>query len=215
LLDTEFESDGPLLAPSPPTRAKGWRAFPLWESRADDGFSVKRAPGQRHVALGFGLGDGRAVPALAQGSRALLAQEIRSARGGRYTFTVRASGGGTSAEDYEKLFLANFTCRLLLFRFSDPAKDPRRVDVLASADFRPAFGDGRESRTYAVERFLGSTQPGANFPIGNGLGVAVVVEKTAAGTLRLPEPGPHRAFVRVHSVSLEFNARPRDDSVVV
>ena len=128
---------------------------------------------------------------------------------------MRASGGGTSAEDFADVFLANFTCRLVLFRFADSAKDPRNVVVLGSADFRPAFGDGTDAAAYSVERFLGSTQPGANFAIGNGLGVAVVVEKTSPGELRPCGPGPHTAFVRVHAVALEFDARPRDDTVVV
>jgi hypothetical protein len=210
LLDTDFQSARPLLALAPPTRDKGWRAFPLGEEAASYALSVQRLPNERGVVLGFGLGGGVAVPTMEQGSRGLLAQEIRSARGGHYTFTVRASGGGTSADYFEKVFLANFTCRLLLFRFTDTSKDPRRVTVLASADFQPAFGD---DKVYALDRFLGSTLPGANFAIGNGLGVAVVVEKTSPGTLTLTGPGPHRAFVRIHSASLDFNPRPRDDSV--
>jgi hypothetical protein len=174
---------------------------------------VKRPASEHQIALGFGLGDGVAVGGITQGSRALLAQEIRSARGGQYTFTVRASGGGSSAGYFEKMFLAHFTCRLILFRFTDVAKDPRGVSVLASADFRPTFGDGKSAADYTVERFLGSTQPGANFAIGNGLGVAVVIEKTSGGTLSFTGPGPHRAFVRLHSVSLTFNPRQRDESV--
>jgi hypothetical protein len=211
--DTDFQSDRPLLAPAPLTRDKGWRAFPLWEGVAANALSVKRLAGEHQVVLGFGLGDGAALGGIAQGSRALLAQEIRSARGGHYTFTVRASGGGPSADYFEKLFLAHFTCRLVLFRFTDVSKDPRGVSVLASADFRPAFSDGKMAADYTVERFLGSTQPGANFAIGNGLGVAVVIEKTSGGTLSFPGAGPHRAFVRLHSVSLTFNPRPRDESV--
>jgi hypothetical protein len=213
LLDTDFQSARPLIAPAPPTRDKGWRAFPLWEEASANSLSVKRLAGEGQVVLGFGLGDGAPVATMEKGARALLAQEIRSARGGHYTFTVRAGGGGTSADYYERVFLANFTCRLLLFRFVDAGKDPRRVTVLASADFRPEFGDGKAAGTHSIDRFLGSTQPGANFAIGNGLGVAVVVEKTSPGTLELPGRGPHRAFVRLHGVSLEFDPRPRDDSV--
>jgi hypothetical protein len=141
----------------------------------------------------------------------LLAQEIRNARGGHYTFTVQASGGGTSREFFERTFLPHFTCRLVLFRFADAAKDPSRATILASSYFRPAFGDS--ATTFEVNRFLGSTTPGANFPIGNGLGVAVIVEKTGPGNLALPGPG--QAFLRLHSVTLDFNPRPRDDSVTV
>jgi hypothetical protein len=212
LVDTDFTSDRPLLAPAPLTRAKGWRAAPIWE--AGDALAVRRRVGERQVVLGFGLGNGTAVPALAQGSRAILAQEIRSARGGHYTFTVRASGGGTSEEYFRDVFLTNFTFRLVLFRFADAAKDPRRVQELASAPFQPPFGDADAARAFTVERFLGSTQANVNFAIGNGLGVAVVVEKTSPGALQMAGPGPQRAFVRLHSVSLEFNPRPRDDSVV-
>jgi len=212
LLDTDFQLDR-LLAPAPLTRDKGWRAFPLWDEAIANSLCAKRLAGEHQIALGFGLGDGTAGGAIVQGSRALLAQEIRSARGGRYTFTVQASGGGSSADYFEKVFLAHFTCRLVLFRFTDISKDPRSVSVLASADFRPTFGDGMAATAYTVERFLGSTQPGANFPIGNGLGVAVVVEKTSPGALPFAGPGPHRAFVRLHSVTLDFNPRPRDESV--
>jgi len=85
--------------------------------------------------------------------------------------------------------------------------------VLATADFRPVFGD--TSASFELNRFLGSTQPGANFPIGNGLGVAIIFEKTSPGTLTLPAGGPSQAFVRIHSVGLDFDPRPRDDSVTV
>ncbi len=212
LLDTDFQSTQPLFAPAPLTRNKGWRGFPLWHEAAADALSVKKLAEEHQMLLGFGLGAG-AISALESGARLLLAQEIRSARGGHYTFTVQASGGGVSADYFEQVFLANFTCRLLLFRFTDSSKDPRRVTVLASADFRPTFSDGKTAGTYVINRFLGSTQPGANFAIGNGLGVAIVVEKTSPETLILSGPGPHRAFVRIHSVSLDFSPRPCDDSV--
>jgi hypothetical protein len=213
LLDTDFRSGRALVAPTPLTRERGWRASPRWEEASPNAFSVRRADAGS-IAIGFGQGSG-ATPAIGQGSRALLAQEIRSARGGHFTFTVRASGGGASAEFYEQVFLANFTCRLVLFRFSDTRKDPRDMQVLASADFRPAFGDGTAPGAYTVDRFLGSTTPGANFAIGNGLGVAVVIDKTSPGMLQFPDRTPQQAFVRIHSVALEFNPRPRDDSVTV
>jgi hypothetical protein len=141
-----------------------------------------------------------------QGARAILAQEIRNARGGHYTFTVQASAGGDSREAFDRAF-AHFTCRLILLRYANVNKDPHQGAVLATADFRPTFGD--TPVTYEVNRFLGSTVPGANFPIGNGLGVSVVLEKTSPGTLAWSGT----AFVRLHSVNLDFNPRPRDESV--
>lgn len=214
LLDTDFQSGQALVAPAPLTRARGWRASPLWEASAANAFSVKLTA-QHQVALGFGFGDGGNIPAINQGDRALLAQEIRSARGGQFTFTVRASGGAASADTFERVFLPNFTCRLVLFRFADMNKDPRAAQAFASVDFRPAFSEGSSATTHSVSRFLGSTVPGANFSIGNGLGVAVVVEKTSPGRLQPAGPGPHQGFLRIHSVTLEFNPRPRDDSVTV
>ncbi len=206
--DADFQSGRPLIATTPPTRERGWRASPLWDAATGGAFSVKRTADGR-VALGFGLSAGVPLPTIAQGTRALLAQEIRNARGGHYSFTVEASGGGTSRESFERDFLPNFTCRLVLYRYANASKDPRQATVLAAADFRPTFGD--QATTFEVNRFLGSTQPGANFPIGNGLGVAVVVEKTSPGSLA----SAGVAFLRVHSVTVEFNPRPRDDSVTV
>jgi hypothetical protein len=214
LVDVDFQSGRELLPPAPLTRTRGWRATPLADDAARYGLAVKRAE-ERHVLLGFGLLDASTGVAVPQGTRAVLAQEIRNARGGHYTFTVQASGGGSSAGFFERVFLASFTCRLVLFRFTDAGKDPRNVQVLASADFQPRFGDGTTSAPFTVARFLGSTQPGANFAIGNGLGVAVVVEKTSPGTLRFAASEPIQAFVRIHSALLDFNPRARDDSVVV
>ncbi|HMC63833.1 MAG TPA: DUF1501 domain-containing protein, partial [Gemmataceae bacterium] len=209
LLDVDFQSKRPLVPPAPPSRERGWRASPIWQSGQQNGLAVKivEEP-QRHVALGFGLGGDAPPAAIAGASRAILAQEIRSARSGHYTFTVQASGGGSPAESFEKEFLAHFTCRLVLFRFADVAKDPRRVQELASATFRPEFGSGDEPKKFTLKRFLGSTLPNVNFPIGNGLGVAVVIEKK--DDVKVPES----AFVRIHSVSLDFGPRPRDESVV-
>jgi hypothetical protein len=205
LLDTDFRWER-LVPCSPPSRDKGWRASPIWTG--GDALSAKVADG---VALGFGLSGGAAI-AVPQGARVLLAQGIRSGRGGEYTFTVKASGGGTSAEYFDAVFSKHFTCRLVIFRFADTTLNPEKVQELASAEFRPAFGD--EPKDFTLAKFLGSTTPGANFPIGNGLGVAVVVQKATPGELKTDLRGPHAAFVRIHSVSLAFEARPRNENVI-
>jgi hypothetical protein len=209
LHDTDFSSCRALVPTSPPSRARGWRANPIWNAVSGDAFSV-RVTDQNIAQLGLGMANGTAT-SIAPGSRAILAQEIRSARGGHYTFTVLANGGGTSQEVFERVFLANFACRLILFRYANVNKDPKNVNVLASADFRPTFGD--TPTRYSVDRFLGSTTPGANFAIGNGLGIGIVVEQTSAGALQVPNAT--QAFLRVHSISLEFSPRPRDESVIV
>lgn len=197
LLDTDFVS-GRLSPTIPPSRARGWRAAPIVEGNAF---------GTRHADQSVLLGT-HGPTSVPQGARALLAQEIRSARGGHYTFTVCISGGGSSREEFDRLFI-QCTCRLILFRYANINKDPAQANVLASVDFRPAFG--ATMATFEISRFLGSTVPGANFAIGNGLGVAISIDKTSPGALATTGA----AYLRVHGVDLQFNARPRDESVTV
>ncbi len=142
LLDTAFDADLPLVPPAPPrARRAGGRSHLERGSRR--GLAVRKDAGG--VVIGYGLGDGKP----GTDARCVLAQEIRNARGGHYTFTVRASGEAASADEFEKVFLAHFTCRLVLFRFRDTNKDPRNVDELAAGEFRPAFGKWRASRSIA------------------------------------------------------------------
>ncbi len=106
-----------------------------------------------------------------------------------------------------------FRCRTCCTRRRlRPFKDPRTVSELASAEFRPSFG---KTEAFKVDRFLGSTTPGANFLIGNGLGIAIVIEKKTPGPLTLPKSEPHRAALRIESITLDFSPRVRDESVTV
>jgi hypothetical protein len=201
LLDTDFGPELPLVPAAPPSRDKGWRAFPIGDDRVAAGFVVRKEAGG--VVMEYRQGDAKSA------ARAVLAQEIRNARGGHFTFTVTATGEGTSREAFDHGFLANVTCRLVLFRFRDVNKDPRDAVELASAEFRPAFG---KKERFRVSRFLGSTAAGANFSIGNGLGVALVVEKKTAGNLPASGSGPQRAALRVHSVALDFSPQDRNEN---
>lgn len=206
LLDTHFTAKQALIPPTPPSREKGWRAIPIWNKEAGNTFAARKEP--TGLVLGYGLGEAKGG-VIEAGTRCLVAQEIRNARGGQYTFTIHATGEGSLAEEFEKTFLAHFACRLVLFRFRDMNKDPRNVDELASVEFRPTFG---KAGTFKIDRFLGSSSPGANFPIGNGLGVAIAVEKRSDGALTLAKNEAHRASVRITSVTLEFSAAPRLDN---
>jgi hypothetical protein len=98
-----------------------------------------------------------------------------------------------------------------LFRFANQNKNPLEAEVLASAEFQPAIAEFDHPVEIELSKFLGSVVPGTNFAIGNGLGVAVMVET------RSPlEIGPgEQAFVRLHDVRLDFSPRPRDESVTV
>ena len=196
LLDRDFKWSK-LVPCSPSSRDKGWRANPIWDSKNADAFSVKAANG---VEMGFG----KSCPAIAAGTRLLLAQGIRSARGGEYTFTVRASLGGDGAE----LFAKHFSFWLTIFRFSDVTLNPEKVSELATMEFKPSIGDA--AKPFTLSKFLGTMTPGANFSIGNGLGVSIGVRKSSPGELK-PTAA---AYLRLESVSLGFSARPRNENVV-
>ncbi len=207
LVDTDFRSKFPLVPPAPLSRAKGWRAFPIWAMN-DTGLAVRKGT---ELLVGYGLEGEKVGAVIEAGARAILAQEIRNARGGHYAFAVTVAGVGSSRGEFEKSFLGNYTCRLVLFRFRDTNKDVRAAQELATAEFRPSFG---KTETFKVDKFLGSTVPGTNFPVGNGLGVAIVVEKKTVGVLALPKDEPHWTALRVESVSLDFSPRNRDENVM-
>jgi hypothetical protein len=204
LLDTAFDTKLQLVSLAVPTREKGWRADPIWSAKTAHGLAIRKET--KSVVLGYGMKAGVRVEA---GTRCVLAQEIRNARGGQYTFTIEAIGEASSEDEFVNGLLANFTCRLILFRFRDTNKDPRTANELASTEFRPEHGKvGR----FALRKFLGSRGGGANFPIGNGLGVAVVVQKKTPGQLSFPKDEPHGGAIRIRSAHVEFDAVPRDEN---
>ncbi|HEV3081437.1 MAG TPA: DUF1501 domain-containing protein [Gemmataceae bacterium] len=207
LLDTEFDTRPPLVSLARPTREKGWRADPIWGAKTAHSLAIRKSA--RSVVLGYGLGDAQAGLRIEAGTRCVLAQEIRNARGGQYTFALEALGEASSEDEFVNGFLANFTCRLMLFRFRNTNKDPREAIELAAREFRPEFG---KAARFSLDRFLGSRGGGANFPIGNGLGVAVVVEKKTPGPLTFPPNEPHHSTIRIRSVKLDFSAVPRDEN---
>jgi hypothetical protein len=154
---------------------------------------------------------------IAQGSKAVLTQEVRNPRAGQYTFVVQACGGATTADLFRDAFLKHFACRLLVFGYADGAKDPLRPNGFASKPFTPAFADAKVGRYEAVEltATLKSQDDGA-FQLSKGVGVAVVVEKTSPGELDWSAFGPGAAaFVRIDDADLRFSPRPRNDDVQV
>ena len=206
LLDTEFDTR-PLVSLARPTREKGWRADPIWSAKTAHSLAIRKDA--RSVVMGYGLGDAKAGLRIEAGMRCVLAQEIRNARGGQYTFALEAMGEASSEDEFVNGFLANFTCRLILFRFRNINKDPREAIELAAREFQPEFG---KAGRFSLDRFLGSRGGGVNFAIGNGLGVAVVVEKKTPGQLTFPPNEPHHGAIRIRSVKLDFSAVPRDEN---
>jgi hypothetical protein len=103
----------------------------------------------------------------------------------------------------------------VLFRFADSSKDPRRIQELAALPIRPEYGDLGQARSFTLRQYLGSMASGVNFPIGHGLGVAVVVENVTGAAIGRPSgPTAWSADLRIHDVTLKFSARPRHENKI-
>jgi len=225
LLNTRFTDDVPLFPIDLGSRPKGWRAWPRADQDHDTGMSVKLQPvagsadrpAAKGVAIGVGLFAKSAAARIEQGSYALLAQEMRNPRAGRFVFTVEACGRAANEKEFEEKFLRHFTCRLVLFRYSDQQKDPSKRQELGSETFQPAYDDGSGAHRarFEISRLLDSAKPGENFSIGQGLGVAVVVEKNAGAPLELAGGDPPAAWVEISRAELVFRSRTINDNVTV
>jgi hypothetical protein len=212
LVDIDFAA-GKLLPVTPTSRDKGWRADPIVQTEDATGLFARLVREPRpHALLGVFNSASGSAKALSSGAKIILAQEIKSARGGQYTFTINASGGASSPVVFERWFGRALACRMIIFRFSNSQKNPLAADILASASFEPEFEnlDVDHPKEFTISRFLGSTVGGQNFATGNGLGVAVVIENQSPAELAAGES----AFLRIHSVRLEFQAGARHDNDV-
>jgi hypothetical protein len=222
LLNTDFEADVPLYATDLGSRPKGWRATPRLESAESNEFGIRLIEndaarsfsGEQHVQIGFGMGDGTADVAINKGAQVLLAQEMRSPRAGTYHFNISVCGGGTSRKFFEQTFLKQFTCRLVIYRCAEATKNPAKRQELGSFEFKPTFCDDNKPiwQEFKLSKRLDSATPGSNFSTGLGLGVAVVIEKTAPGVL-LHEGGS--AYLRIDNAAVEFTSRSINDDVKV
>lgn len=217
LLNKNFDDPISLIPVGTGSRLKGWQASPIIRAGSlSDGalaFGVKLAgdPGKKHVTLGYDAG--KAPAALRQGDRALLTQEVRNPRAGKYVFTIQACGAAPSASYYRDVFLKNFTCKLHMFGYSDLKKDPRNVREFASITFQPSFADPKANKLekFELTAILKDQDDGANH-LNKGVGVAVVLEKTSPGVL---DVAGQMAWIHINEVDLAFIARPRNDDVQV
>ena len=210
LVDVDF-SAGELIAVSPSSREKGWRAMP-WP--AVDGSGVRmqlESDPANHLALGFSHPGGDQPLTIPAGTKWMIAQEIRNARGGHYSFSLRYSMAASSPATFTRLWEESVDCRLVLLRYASMEKQPQAASELASQAFRPQSATWSEPAEALVSRFLGSTVPGANFSIGNGLGVGLIVQTRKEIIL---QPG-ESAWLQLRQVRLEFQPRPRDENVTV
>jgi hypothetical protein len=204
LLNTSFSEDAPLLVAGSYGRLRGWQAEPI-TAGPDFGVRLVRPDtGKRHARIGFDAGAGAIAPA----SRALVAQEVRNPRAGRYTLTVRTRVDG-SPEGVAAL-LDGFTFRLVVFGYQSVKKDPRQRREFAVQAFRPA-ADGT-AQDVTLSAVLKSQDDGA-FQLSQGVGVAVVAERVGGAPL-VPEARAG-AYLRIDAAVLNFDPRPRNDDVTV
>ncbi|MEX2114176.1 MAG: DUF1501 domain-containing protein, partial [Pirellulales bacterium] len=221
LRDTDFESGQPLIAHDAAQRTKMWQASPIVSDDGSFGVALvedgkNSRSGKWHATMGRLPTDGASGKlTIAEGTRAMLSQEIRNPRAGRFTFRVQACGAGDEAA-YHEFLQQHFVCRLVIFGFLDMKKDHREQRVFATAEFKPAWcADGRTNyETFEVQATLRSQDGGAN-ETSYGVGAAIVVEKVTPGALDLIAADQLPAFIRIDDVELDFNPRPRDDKVTV
>ncbi len=229
LLNTDFSQPTDLYPVDRGSRPKGWRGFPL-PSDADAGFGVRlsslvdaassaaaAAATKRHAVIGFGPNVGAKSVRVARGERAILAQEMRNPRAGRFTFTVEACIAGPSRAACEQ-FQKNFVCRLVIYRFTTPEKNPLQRQEFGSLVIEPPLvvGETPTGATFEFSRVLDGAAPGQNFSIGLGLGVSIEVEKTADGIGEVGGPqAPAPAALHIASARLTFASRTINDKVVV
>ena len=219
--DEGFESGQPLIAHDAPHRTKMWQASPIVGEAG--GFGVKSISdvmnsksGKWHAALGVHAGpDPAGALTIAEGASAMLSQEIRNPRAGRFTFRVQACGGG-EAEAYRELLQKHFVCKLVIFGCRDLKKDHGEQRVFATAEFKPAWcaADKPGYETFEVQATLRSQDGGAN-ETSYGVAAAIVLEKVTSGALDLHGNELTSAFIRIDDAELDFNPRPRDESVTV
>lgn len=214
LLNKNFQDNVALMPVETGSRPKGWRATPLDNETGKFAARIVKAGEQRYLALGTDHSESSIE--IVSGAQALLAQEMRNPRAGTFRFTVHAAVSAASEQDYQELFADHFTCRMVMYRFADGSKNPTKRQELASLEFHPTFAgtDRLQFRSFELTKRLDSSRPGANFSIGRGLGVAVIVEKTSPGTLEIPAGTPAVSLC-IDSIDLQFFSRTINDDVTV
>lgn len=218
LLNTDFEAGVPLY-PGDTNRPKGWRAYPL-ASDSRGGLGAQWIDGRRnlphsstsHVTLGLCGAESFRV---AKGESVFLAQEVRSPFAGKFTLKARIHGAGTSRDFFDNVFQKQFACRLQFFQFTTRSKIATERRELASVTFVPRFFADADSGydTFELEKVFENPTPGGNFSFGPGLGVVIVVERTADGILAVS--AEDRAFLRIDDVTVEFTGKSRIETVKV
>jgi hypothetical protein len=226
-LDPSFEGPHRLSHIGGGQRLKGWQGLPLVDinaaarSAVDFGVAIVHADagtgrahsGTSHAVLGIGVGGPSPAGVIAPAAKAILTQEVRNPRAGKYAISLCACVGGTP--DGIELLRKNFRCRIALFGYRDLAKNLLKgTRDYAETAIELSFEQGQPNdyREFTLIRTLRSQDGGAS-EIEMGVGLAIVLERTTAGELAIPAGA--RAFVQIDDVEVVFTPRPRNDDVKV
>ncbi len=225
LLRVDFAGANALRPNDFGSRPKGWRASPLLTPTDTTTLGVQLREGQgldsatrSYAALGFDSSNAGQPHPAGDHSQLILAQEIRNPRAGRYRLRVRATGHASNNETWRWFANDEFTCRMEMVRYRDSVKDPTQRQTLASTSFSPGWSleNAPNLEWFEFEATLDSAGPGLNFSIGNGLGIAIVVEKNSTEPFQVPPASSRRfAHLRIDEVSLDFVSRTINEDVKV
>ena len=218
LLNTDFEASEPLYS-GDTNRPKGWRGFPLMETPTSrfgaslvTGDPTNSLSGRNHAVLG--VRQSESVIRIAKGETAFLAQEIRSPFAGKYVLKVPVRATGSSREFFHDVFLKQFAFRLQFFQFTTKAKLATERKELASMTFVPRFAEQpKDYEIFTLEKVFENPSPGGNFSFGLGMGIAIIIEKTAEGVLTVP--ATEMAVLQIDDVAVEFTGKARIETVKV
>jgi hypothetical protein len=217
--DTDFESGTALVPHGTETRMKSWQASPLSSGAEASGLSVSverdsanSRGGERHAVIRVGGGSAGAGASLA---RAMLSQEVRSPRAGRFTFAVQAAASCEHETFFREEFLRQYTCKLVIIGFLDLKKNHTEHRVFATTEFTPSWSpEGKPNyERFEVVAQLRSQEAGA-METSRGIAVAVIVEPKNPAMASKAANQPD-VLIRIDDVELTFGAKPRNEKVTV
>ena len=216
LRNTNFEDDVPLHPIEPGKRILGWQAEALTQGvvARRERFETGKPTQQKasyNVVLGIDLSDDKSEFQIRQGAKAILTQEIRNPRSGQFSLTVTGCGQASSQAFFDDVFLKHFSFGLKIFRYAETTKNFHKAHALGAMKFTPTYSKSNapDWQRFELSKFLGTKQANANFAIGNGIGIAILVEKTSPGVLTLAKNPRPMALLRINEVQLDFVGKKR------
>ncbi len=205
LLHPDFSETTHLQPLDAPASPKGWRASPVVIENNGFGAQLQDRPDHRRTAAVGVWTSGPEVVQIPANSSAVLTQQIRDPQSGYFAVKAFVAGGGSSAETFQRIFAANFRCRLVIFQFSHASKSAMHRQELASVEFVPTYREnGNEDQlpTVTVEKRLAPT-PGVNFSFGLGIGIALIVEQKTRSAISFSAKAGE-AYLQVNQIEVGF-----------